>query len=275
MFAASITPCCSYLPLISTSADQEPLLSLWLTAGVAPAACSFLAPPTPRSLAGERLPRTKLYEDFQVNNGLIERPVAESPFPPEARAVAYRAAVGKQRRSGGWWEEGQELGAREGRKEMCIKSLSNYENNGKKPLFFSSILTCLGAWATLQPVISRAKLVCGIPAMSLLLFWPSSWQIVAWLSLHCICALCVRHEASRPVSRRLCLTLCLLSASPSVLRLVLPDLQSFCLPFLTKKFLLQVHLKQCFLLLAPLFQSLSPIFSFTFLQIVCGQSHLT
>lgn len=139
----------------------------WLTAGVAPAACSSLVPPTPRSLAGERLPRTKLYKDFQVNNGLIEWPVAESPFPPEARAVAYRAAVGKQRRSGGWWEEGQELGAREGRKEMCIKSLSDYENNGKKPLFFSSILTCLGAWATLQPVISREKLVCGIPAMYL------------------------------------------------------------------------------------------------------------
>lgn len=139
-----------------------------------------------------------LYEDFQVNNGLIE-------WPPSGAEGCSRV----RGQSGGQWEEGQDLGAREGRKEMCIKSLSDYENNGKNPLFFSLILPCQGAWAALQPIISREKLVCSIPArypFSLPLF--SSCQIFACPSLHCTHVLCVHRRASCRVSHRAHLTLC-------------------------------------------------------------------
>lgn len=201
-----------------------------------------------------------LYEDFQVNNSLIERPPSGAEGCSRVRG-----------QSGGRWEEGQELGAREGRKEMCIKSLSDYENNGKKPLFFSLILPCQGVWAALQPVISREKLVCSIPAR----YWSLSHCSLHTKSLPPLLALHLCFVGS-PSS-----LLPSVSSHPSHSLLLLPR-SGWCLltsrplasPFPQKGFL-QVHLNNCFVLLASLSQTLSPNFSFTLLEIVRSRSHHT
>lgn len=66
---------------VSATADEQPLPVLRLTAGVALALCSPAAGPLgpcpPLAPSGKRLLRTKLCEGFQVNNSLIEGPVAQ------------------------------------------------------------------------------------------------------------------------------------------------------------------------------------------------------
>lgn len=81
--------------------------------------------------------------------------------------------------------------------------------------------------------------------------------------------LCICHQLSCPVSCNLHLSCCLLSASPSTLRLVLPDLQPFYLMFLYKLSSFKSTLNTVFFPLSP---SIPDPISYLLLQplAVCG-----
>lgn len=173
-----------------------------------------------------------------------------------------------QRQSGGWWEEGQEFGAGEGRRSASKASWT--VKTMEKTSFFPPdrhMLRCLSNTPTPASDIKRKA---------------SLWHPYNVLGLSCF--------SGHPHTKSHCLPLLALhpcsvftvllsvSCSDSSLLILLSGwcfyaLQPLCLPF-PMKFLPQVHLKHYFFILTSLFQTLFPNFFFTLLHTVCGWLHL-